>query len=123
MTDLAAARHILDTLIGFDTTSRHSNLALIEWVERGFLASGPRASETLAGLATLDQRELLSSFSFPVLSIGGTKDTIADPAIAGYAADCAKDGTLLTLNTGHSPQLEAPTIYNDAILAFIGKLA
>jgi len=97
--------------------------ALIEWVERGFLASGPRASETLAGLATLDQRELLSSFSFPVLSIGGTKDTIADPAIAGYAADCAKDGTLLTLNTGHSPQLEAPTIYNDAILAFIGKLA
>ena len=33
MTDLATARQILDTLIGFDTTSRHSNLALIEWVE------------------------------------------------------------------------------------------
>jgi acetylornithine deacetylase len=33
MTDLAAARAILETLVGFDTTSRHSNLALIEWVE------------------------------------------------------------------------------------------
>ena len=33
MTDLAAARNILQTLVGFDTTSRHSNLALIEWVE------------------------------------------------------------------------------------------
>ena len=33
MTELAAARAILETLVGFDTTSRHSNLALIEWVE------------------------------------------------------------------------------------------
>lgn len=33
MTDLATARSILETLIGFDTTSRTSNLALIEWVE------------------------------------------------------------------------------------------
>ncbi|MBS0361623.1 MAG: acetylornithine deacetylase [Proteobacteria bacterium] len=33
MTDLAQTRAILDTLIGFDTTSRNSNLALIEWVE------------------------------------------------------------------------------------------
>src|SRR3954451_24116268 len=27
------ALEILETLVGFDTTSRHSNLALIEWVE------------------------------------------------------------------------------------------
>lgn len=33
MTDLATARRILDTLIGFDTTSRNSNLELIGWVE------------------------------------------------------------------------------------------
>jgi acetylornithine deacetylase len=33
MTDLAAVRAILETLVGFDTTSRNSNLALIEWVE------------------------------------------------------------------------------------------
>ena len=44
MTDLAAARHILDTLIGFDTTSRHSNLALIEWVEE-YLARHGVASQ------------------------------------------------------------------------------
>ncbi|HEY3949685.1 acetylornithine deacetylase [Phenylobacterium sp.] len=33
MTDLATTRGILETLIGFDTTSRNSNLALVEWVE------------------------------------------------------------------------------------------
>lgn len=97
--------------------------ALIGWVERGFLASGPRASETLAGLATLDQRELLSSFPFPVLSIGGAKDAIADPAIAGFAANCAQHGTLVTLDTGHSPQLETPTAYNNVLIEFMGKLA
>jgi acetylornithine deacetylase len=33
MSELAATRDILQALVGFDTTSRHSNLALIEWVE------------------------------------------------------------------------------------------
>jgi len=33
MSSLGPARDILETLVGFDTTSRHSNLALIEWVE------------------------------------------------------------------------------------------
>ncbi|MDB5427977.1 MAG: acetylornithine deacetylase [Phenylobacterium sp.] len=33
MSELGAARDILETLVGFDTTSRDSNLALIEWVE------------------------------------------------------------------------------------------
>ena len=33
MNELVATREILQTLIGFDTTSRGSNLALIEWVE------------------------------------------------------------------------------------------
>jgi acetylornithine deacetylase len=36
MSDLGPAREILSALIGFDTTSRNSNLALIEWVE-GYL--------------------------------------------------------------------------------------
>jgi acetylornithine deacetylase len=34
MSDLDPTLDILKTLVGFDTTSRHSNLALIEWVER-----------------------------------------------------------------------------------------
>lgn len=33
MSDFGPAREILKTLVGFDTTSRNSNLALIEWVE------------------------------------------------------------------------------------------
>lgn len=97
--------------------------ARIAWLERGFVASGPRASVTLADLATLDQRDLLASFEFPVLSIGGAKDTIADPAIAGFAANCARNGTLLTMDTGHSPQLEDPPAYHAALLEFVGRLA
>ncbi len=100
-----------------------ANPALTDWFERGFLASGPRASETLMGLTTLDQRKMLASFSFPILSIGGGKDGIADPAIAGYAAKCAANGTLLTFETcGHSPHLEDPVTYHEALLAFLGDL-
>lgn len=33
MTDLRTVTHILETLIGFDTTSRNSNLDAIEWIE------------------------------------------------------------------------------------------
>ena len=47
MTDLATARSILETLVGFDTTSRGSNLALIEWVE-DYLAQHGVASERVA---------------------------------------------------------------------------
>lgn len=97
--------------------------ALIAWLERGFLASGPRASATLVDLATIDQRETLARFAFPVLSIGGARDTVVDPAIAGFAADCARDGTLVMMNTGHSPHLEDAPAYNAALLEFVGKLA
>jgi pimeloyl-[acyl-carrier protein] methyl ester esterase len=97
--------------------------ALVAWVERGFVDSGPRASETLADLATLDQRATLAAFDFPVLSIGGAKDAIADPAIAGFAARCARHGRLVTMDTGHSPHLEAPTAYNEALIAFVQEVA
>ena len=97
--------------------------ALIDWMERGFVASGPRVSQTLMDLVDLDQRDILAAFDFPVLSIGGEKDTIADPAIAGYAADCAKHGKLVTFDTGHSPHLENPAAYHAAILEFMESLS
>lgn len=100
-----------------------ADAALIDWLERGFLASGPRASQTLIDLATLDQRETFAAFTFPVLSIGAAKDTIVDPAIAGYAADCAANGQLLTLDTGHTPHLEDPAAYHGAIIEFMENLS
>ncbi len=33
MTDVARTIEVLDALVGFDTTSRHTNLPLIDWVE------------------------------------------------------------------------------------------
>ena len=56
MTDLATVRTILDQLIAFDTTSRKSNLALIEWVE-AYLAQhgvmGERLSDATGAKANL----------------------------------------------------------------------
>jgi pimeloyl-[acyl-carrier protein] methyl ester esterase len=98
--------------------------ATVAWIERSFLSSGPRAAETLLGLATLDQRETLAGFDFPVLVIGGAQDQVADPAIAPYAANCAKDADLVTFEAcGHSPHLEDPPGYNEAMLRFVRKIA
>ena len=47
MSGIAFTREILDRLIAFDTTSRNSNLALIEWVE-AFLAERGIASHRVA---------------------------------------------------------------------------
>jgi acetylornithine deacetylase len=44
VTEIAFTRELLDKLIAFDTTSRNSNLALIEWVE-AFLAERGIASK------------------------------------------------------------------------------
>jgi acetylornithine deacetylase len=40
MIDRGEARRVLDALVSFDTTSRNSNLALIEWVEAYLAAQG-----------------------------------------------------------------------------------
>lgn len=96
--------------------------AMIAWVERGFIATGPRTSATLMELAHLDQRDIFAAFRFPILSIGGNKDMIADPAIAAYAAKAAQNGRLLMMDTGHSPQLERPAEYHQAILNFLAEL-
>ena len=56
MTDVATARSILETLIGFDTTSARSNIDLIDWVE-AYLAqhgvTGTRVSDATGKKANL----------------------------------------------------------------------
>jgi acetylornithine deacetylase len=47
VSEIAFTREVLDRLIAFDTTSRNSNLALIEWVE-AFLAKRGIASHRVA---------------------------------------------------------------------------
>jgi acetylornithine deacetylase len=54
----ARARPILERLVGFDTTSRGSNLALIEWVE-GYLAGLGVSSSRIANAAG-DKTNLLA---------------------------------------------------------------
>ncbi|MBX7526507.1 acetylornithine deacetylase [Qipengyuania vesicularis] len=47
MTDVAAARSILETLVGFDTTSSRSNIDLIDWVEAYLAQHGVAATRVL----------------------------------------------------------------------------
>ncbi|MEM7662716.1 MAG: acetylornithine deacetylase [Pseudomonadota bacterium] len=56
MTSLSDVRHMLDKLISFDTTSRHSNLDIIDWIESFLTPLGascirvPNSSGTKANL-------------------------------------------------------------------------
>lgn len=74
---LAATRTILDRLVGFDTTSRHSNLALIDWV-RDFLAQRGVAS-ILAPSPEGDKANLIALIGPPVeggVALSGHTDVV-----------------------------------------------
>ena len=68
---------LLQTLVGFDTTSRHSNLALIRWVEQYLQAYGLSSQLTLnddGGKANLFAR--IGQPDLPVLLLSGHTDVV-----------------------------------------------
>lgn len=87
---VAEAKAILAALVGFDTTSRHSNLALIDWVEtylarfgvkgqRLFDATGQKAN-LLATVGPADQPGYVLSGHTDVVPVDG-QDWTSDPFI------------------------------------------
>lgn len=64
MTDMTRARAILERLIAFDTTSRNSNLALIEWVENYLAEHGVAANRV--GNAEGTKSNLFATIGPPV---------------------------------------------------------
>lgn len=133
MTTLTAARTILDRLVGFDTTSRNSNLDLITWVE-GFLAergvSSVRAPNADGGKANLIARigpdvpgGVVLSGHTDVVPVDGQHWT-SDPFIvreAGgrlYGRGVADMKSFLALSLAHVDQALAAPLSRPLILAF-----
>jgi pimeloyl-ACP methyl ester carboxylesterase len=58
----------------------------IDWMWSIFMESSPLASQALGELGPLDQRELLSGLSMPILSVVGSKDAVVDPDVCRSVA-------------------------------------
>lgn len=94
--------------------------ANVEWLERMFLDTAPRAYTTLAAAGELDQRSTLSSLAVPVLSMVGDKDQVLSPDLGVQAATCARNGVVVRFeNSGHAPFLEEPEAYMEALNKFL----
>jgi pimeloyl-[acyl-carrier protein] methyl ester esterase len=90
------------------------------WCWQIALQAGPGADATLAALANLDQRELLSHFDAPALVVLGGRDAVVDPGIARAATRLLPNARALELpDCGHAPFIEDPATYHDALLAFL----
>ena len=98
--------------------------ANVEWLERMFLDTGPRAYTTLMAAGELDQRSTLSSLRIPVLSMVGEKDQILSPDLGVQAASCARHGEVVRFaNSGHAPFIEEPDAYMSALGNFLERVA
>lgn len=97
--------------------------ANLEWLERMFLDTGPRAYTTLMAGGELDQRSTLSSLRIPILSMVGDKDQVLSPDLGVQAANCAKNGEVVHFeNSGHAPFIEEPEAYMSALGDFLERV-
>ena len=97
--------------------------ANLEWLERMFLDTGPRAYTTLMAGGAMDQRSALSSLRIPVLSMVGDKDQVISPELGVQAAKCAKNAEVVHFeNSGHAPFIEEPAAYISAFQNFLERV-
>ena len=97
--------------------------ANVEWMERMFLDSGPRAYISLMGGEGLDQRSTLAALNIPLLSMIGDKDQVLSPQIGMQAANCAASGELVRFGlSGHAPFLEEADAYMEALQKFLERV-
>lgn len=134
MSDLAArAVQILERLVGFDTTSHLSNLALIDWVE-GYLADHDVASKRIASddgrkanlLATIGpevEGGVVLSGHTDVVPVDGQPWT-SQPFVLTerdgrlYGRGSADMKSFIALSLAAVPQLKAAPLQRPAHLAF-----
>lgn len=94
-----------------------------DWIWSLFMQASSGADESLAELATLDQREILAALDVPLLAIVGSDDSFTPPAIGTVAADIAKQGKLVRFEgCGHAPMIEDYDRYCAELLSFLDRL-
>ena len=70
-----------------------------------------------------DVRERLGEIGVPALALVGAHDELTPPAYHEYLADGIPAGELAEVpDAAHLAMLEAPTAFNDALSAFLGRL-
>jgi non-heme chloroperoxidase len=93
--------------------------ATLDWMERVFVDSSPRAWKSLAGAGNMDQRATLAALDIPVLVCVGDKDQVVSPALEEQAAVCAKHGEAVHFEeSGHAPFIEEPEKYMETLKRF-----
>ena len=93
---------------------------VIDWMTAIFLESSPLAAQALGELGPLDQREILSGLSMPILCFVGAQDAVVDPNVCRSVAEFNTNATLVECaQSGHAPFLEEPELYHDNLKSFL----
>jgi pimeloyl-[acyl-carrier protein] methyl ester esterase len=96
---------------------------LLSYMAWAFIDSSARATQTLAELAHLDQREMLLALDIPVLSFICGKDAFVAPQISQWVADNHPRATGVSYpESGHAPFIEEREAYLDEVQRFLGSL-
>lgn len=96
---------------------------VITWLYTLFLQSSPQAGATLAGLAELDQRDLLLALDVPILSVFGSEDGFVAPAICRWVGEHHPRALIVEFpDVGHAPFLEERAAYLSALNEFMELL-
>ena len=96
---------------------------LLSYMAWAFIDSSARATQTLAELAHLDQREMLLALDIPVLSFICGKDAFVAPQISQWVADNHPRATGISYpESGHAPFIEEREAYLDEVQRFLGSL-
>ena len=70
-----------------------------------------------------DMSEPMQHFKKPVLLVCGKEDTITPPAVMESMEEILSRGQLVIVpEAGHLVPLEAPTVFHEAVLSFLGQL-
>lgn len=96
---------------------------VLEWLWLQFLESGPKADATLRDLVEVDQRELVTALTCPVLLMCGREDAFV--AFDGVAASRSlfRDARLVEFGgCGHAPHLEDGETYRSELLSFVAGI-
>lgn len=98
--------------------------AIKAWAHSIALQASPAADASLGALASVDQRDIMAELAVPALFITGSADAVVDPAIGEYACNLAPHGQLAVMEgCGHTPFIEDPAAYRDAVGPFLASIA
>ena len=94
------------------------------WFWQIFLQASPLAGNTLGELAKLDQRDILTALSVPILSFVGTEDGFVAPPICRWVGEHCENAKVVEFEgVGHAPFIEEQQAYFDALQEFLQDVA